>query len=133
MNNLPFQSRPKVLVADDTRDIADVYCMLLASAGYQVSRAYDGLTAFSLAKVTKPDVAILNHGMPGMTGLQVLTELREAGVSTPVIITSATNAFNELAFRAVAEGAVGAMQQPCQPHQLLNMLGDRTRGFRAGA
>jgi DNA-binding response OmpR family regulator len=134
MNDLPFESRPRVLVADDARDVADVYCLLLAAAGYRVSRAYDGLTARSLAVVTKPDVAVLNYGMPGMDGLQVLRELREAGVRTKVILTSATSAFNELAFRAVREGADGCVQQPCPPHRLLGLLAravSRTRDSRA--
>ena len=135
MNPLPFETRPRILVADDARDVADVYCFLLSAAGYRVSRAYDGLTALSLAKVTKPDAAVLNQNMPGLTGLQVLRELREAGVQTKVIITSAAGAFNELALRAVEEGADYCVQQPCPPQNLLTMLAgalDRARGFRAG-
>jgi DNA-binding response OmpR family regulator len=110
---------PSILVADDDRDVADVYCFLLTAAGYRVSRAYDGLTALSLAKVTKPDAAILNFSMPGLTGLQVLRELRGAGVKTKVIITSGTSAFNELAFRSIEEGAQACVQQPCPPERLL--------------
>jgi CheY-like chemotaxis protein len=100
MENFSSQDKPLVLVADDMRDTADVYCLLLSSAGYRVSRAYDGLTALSLAKVTKPDAAVLNYRMPGLSGLQVLAELREAGVQTKVILTSGTCDFNELAFRS---------------------------------
>ena len=111
-----------MLVADDARDVADVYCLLLSAAGYRVSRAYDGLTALSLAKVTKPDVAFLNQNMPGMKGLEVLAELRLAGVRTKVIITSAERAFAELAFRALGEGAEGCVQKPCPPQRLLSML-----------
>jgi len=115
-------SAPRILVADDDRDVADVYSFLLTAVGYRVSRAYDGLTALSLAKVTKPDVAILNFGMPGLSGLQVLRELREAGVGTKVVITSGTPAFNELAFKAVELGAEGCVQQPCPTDRLLNMV-----------
>ncbi|HEX4048982.1 MAG TPA: response regulator [Elusimicrobiota bacterium] len=113
---------PRILVADDARDVADVYCVLLSSAGYRVQRAYDGLTALSLAKVTKPDLAILNFSMPGLTGIQVLRELREAGSATRVIITSGTSAFNELAFLALREGAEACVQQPCPTPRLLSMV-----------
>ena len=122
MDNLSFEMRPRILVADDDRDVADVYCFLLHAAGYRVQRAYDGLTALSLAKVTRPHAAILNFSMPGLTGLQVLRELRESGVETKVIITSGTAAFNELAFRAIEEGAHACLQQPCPPDRLLGML-----------
>ena len=122
MEPFPLESRPRILVADDARDVADIYCFLLTAVGYRVQRAYDGLTALSLAKVTKPDAAILNFSMPGLTGLQVLRELREAGVKTKVVITSGTSAFTELAFRAVEEGAAGCVQQPCPAERLLTMI-----------
>jgi CheY-like chemotaxis protein len=119
MDNTNFETRPRILVADDDRDVADVYCFLLHAAGYRVQRAYDGLTALSLAKVTRPHAAILNFSMPGLTGLQVLRELRESGIETKVIITSGTAAFNELAMRSAEEGAHACLQQPCPPYRLL--------------
>ena len=122
MDKTNFEVPPRILVADDARDVTDIYCFLLTAVGYRVSRAYDGLTALSLAKVTKPDAAILNFSMPGLTGLQVLRELREAGVKTKVIITSGTPAFNELAFRAAEEGAQACLQQPCPTDRLLGTV-----------
>jgi DNA-binding response OmpR family regulator len=117
-----FDNAPLILVADDDRDVADIYCFLLDAVGYRVQRAYDGLTALSLAKVAKPDAAILNYSMPGLTGLQVLRELREAGVETKVIITSGTEAFNELAVRSTEEGAAACVRQPCPTHRLLGLV-----------
>lgn len=122
MRNPNPETPPRILVADDARDVADVYCFLLNAAGYRVQRAYDGLTALSLAKVTRPDAAILNFSMPGLTGIQVLRELREAGAATKVVITSGTSAFNELAFLALQEGAVACVQQPCPTERLLGMV-----------
>ncbi|MFI5350725.1 MAG: response regulator [Elusimicrobiota bacterium] len=122
MEKNDFEAAPRILVADDSRDTADIYCFLLTAVGYRVQRAYDGLTALSLAKVVKPDAAILNFSMPGLTGLQVLRELREAGINTKVIITSGTKAFNELAFRSVEEGAEACVQQPCPTDRLLGMV-----------
>ena len=122
MDKPDFETPFTILVADDDRDVADVYSFLLTAVGYRVSRAYDGLTALALAKVLKPDAAILNFGMPGLSGLQVLRELREAGVGTKVVITSGTPAFNELAFKAVELGAEGCVQQPCPTDRLLSMV-----------
>ena len=122
MSDHNFKTPPRILVADDARDLADVYCLLLSTVGYRVQRAYDGLTALSLAKVTKPDAALLNFSMPGLTGLQVLRELRETGSRTKVIITSGTSTFDELVLRAVAEGAQACIQQPYPTDRLLGMI-----------
>jgi len=134
MENQKFEAPPRILVADDERDVADVYALLLCAAGYRVQRAYDGLTALSLAKVVKPDAAILNFKMPGLTGLQVLRELRESGVRTKVVITSGTPDFDELSRRAAAEGAQACVRQPCPAQRLLSTVAialGAPSGFRA--
>lgn len=113
---------PRVLVADDARDTADVYGFLLGSVGYRVQRAYDGLTALTLAKVVMPDVAILNYSMPHLNGLEVLRELRACGVRTKVLITSGTMNFERLYASAVAEGAEACIRQPCPTEHLLAMV-----------
>lgn len=113
---------PLILVADDERDMADVCCVILTAAGYRVQRAYDGLTAAALAKAGKPDVAILNYQMPGMTGLGVLREMREAGLATQVIITSGTDDFTGLADKAMAAGAQACVRQPGPADWLLRLV-----------
>lgn len=126
--------KPRILIADDTRDTADVYCFLLSAAGYRVARAYDGLTALALAKVTKPDIAILNQNMPGMTGLTVLQELRQQGCGVKVIITSGIDDFAALAERALAEGAEVCVRQPWPADRLLRMVSavlEQPRSFRS--
>lgn len=133
MENNDLRSRPRILVADDTRDTADVYCFLLSAAGYRVARAYDGLTAAALAKVTKPDIAILNQQMPGLTGLAVLKELRDAGCGVKVILTSGMDDFAALAERALREGAEVCVRQPWPADRLLKMVSavlDQPRSFR---
>jgi CheY-like chemotaxis protein len=133
MENNDLRSKPRILVADDTRDTADVYCFLLSAAGYRVARAYDGLTALALAKVTKPDIAILNHQMPGLTGLAVLQELRETSAGVKVIITSGMDDFASLAERALREGAEVCVRQPWPADRLLKMVSavlDQPRSFR---
>lgn len=128
-----FSVKPRILVADETRDLADVYGYLFTAAGYRVSRAYDGLTAAALAKVTKPDVAILNQHLTGATGLDVLRELRAAGAGTKVILTSGMDDFSALAERALAEGAEFCVRQPCPAQRLLRMIStvlDRPHSLR---
>lgn len=125
--------KPRILVADETHDLVDVYGFLFSAAGYKVSRAYDGLTAAALAKVTRPDVAILGDVLPGLSGIGVLRELRAAGVRTKVIITTGTEEFAAVARFALSHGAAYCVRQPCSSERLLRMASsvlDRPRSFR---
>ena len=66
----------RVLVADDSRDIAESLEMLLTMDGFEVVVAYDGEQAFALAQAQRPDVALLDLGMPKLNGYQVAERIR---------------------------------------------------------
>jgi len=66
----------RVLIADDNRDGADIMAMLLRQSGMQVHVAYTGVEAVSLAAEVHPDVAVLDIGMPGMSGYEVAKRIR---------------------------------------------------------
>jgi PAS domain S-box-containing protein len=66
----------RVLVADDNRDAADALAMLLELAGHEVRVAHGGRAALSLAQTFRPDVAVLDIGMPELNGYEVAKELR---------------------------------------------------------
>jgi DNA-binding response OmpR family regulator len=65
-----------VLIADDNRDAADSLGMLLGLAGHEVRIAHSGQTALSLAQVFRPDTALLDIGMPDLSGYEVARQLR---------------------------------------------------------
>lgn len=69
--------RPRILVVDDHPDIVEYFLFYLRQKGFRLAWAYDGVTALALAKVTKPDLVLLNIQMPRIDGVQVLRELRE--------------------------------------------------------
>jgi PAS domain S-box-containing protein len=66
----------RVLIADDNRDAAETLGMLLSVAGYQVELCHSGSEAVSKIAQSRPDVAILDIGMPGMNGFEVAREVR---------------------------------------------------------
>ena len=68
-----------ILVADDHEDIAENMALLLELDGHNVSIAYDGRSAYELASSSRFDAAVLDIGMPHLTGVQVAEALREAG------------------------------------------------------
>ncbi len=66
----------RVLVADDNRDSAESLGMLLELSNHEVFLAHDGVTALALAAEKRPQVAMLDIGMPGMDGYQVAASIR---------------------------------------------------------
>jgi len=67
----------KVLVVDDTPDMAKLMARAVESEGYEVSVAGDGQFALQMAKAERPDVVLLDVMMPRMGGIEVLRHLKE--------------------------------------------------------
>src|SRR5687768_9341086 len=65
-----------ILVVDDSQDGADSLAFLLQAAGHEVETAYDGRTALTLAEQRRPDVVLLDIGMPEMSGYDVARAIR---------------------------------------------------------
>jgi len=63
------ERRPTVLIVDDERSIADLLAEFLASVGYQVIVAYDGVAAYRMARLYHPELLLTDLFMPGMDGL----------------------------------------------------------------
>jgi CheY-like chemotaxis protein len=68
----------KVLVVDDNHDAADAAASLLEMVGYQVRVAYHPVAALELLSVFTPDAAVLDIGLPGMSGYELAAALRGA-------------------------------------------------------
>jgi PAS domain S-box-containing protein len=68
--------RRLILVADDNQDAVDSLEMLLHVHGHEVVKAHDGMEALEAARVCQPHVAILDIGMPKLTGIQVAKRIR---------------------------------------------------------
>jgi PAS domain S-box-containing protein len=68
--------RHRILVVDDNGDAADSMAMLLEALGHEVLVANDGSTAIERAKAFKPSIAVLDIGMPGMSGYEIAARLR---------------------------------------------------------
>jgi CheY-like chemotaxis protein len=66
----------RILIADDVKDNADTLALMLRALGHEVSVAYDGETAIGAARELRPEVALLDIGMPGLDGYQVCRRIR---------------------------------------------------------
>jgi CheY-like chemotaxis protein len=63
-------------VVDDNVDAAESLAMVLMSMGHQVRVAHNGQAAIALAQADRPDIVLLDVGMPGMDGREVVRRLR---------------------------------------------------------
>jgi DNA-binding response OmpR family regulator len=79
----------RILVVEDTREIAEALQDSLESEGYEVALATKAAHALALATSHKPEVVVLDLGLPDRDGYTVLEELRTRGSSVPVLILSA--------------------------------------------
>ena len=78
----------KILVVDDESKIVKLVRAYLEQAGYSVVVAEDGQTALIQARREKPDLVVLDLGLPGIDGLDVTRTLRREG-NTPIIMLTA--------------------------------------------
>jgi two-component system, OmpR family, response regulator QseB len=78
-----------VLVVEDDAELADLLRRLLAGAGHPVEVARDGQSGLHLGLTRGYAVLIIDRGLPGLDGLEVLRRLRRRGVHTPALILSA--------------------------------------------
>ena len=81
----------KILVAEDEKQIAYMIAFKLTNSGHQVLRAQDGEQSMELAKRDIPDLIMLDAMMPGLSGFEVLRQLKadSARRSVPVIMVTA--------------------------------------------
>ena len=84
-------SGKKVLVVDDEIHIVHVVAIKLRNNGYEVITAQDGAEAFDLVLSEKPDIVVTDYQMPLMTGVELVSKLRqcEQAKDIPVIMLTA--------------------------------------------
>ncbi|WP_434723994.1 response regulator transcription factor [Mesorhizobium sp. RIZ17] len=77
-----------ILVVDDEPPIRKLLRVGLGSQGYTVSEAPNAKAAIELMQIERPDLILLDLGLPGMTGLELLGKWRADGLDVPVVILS---------------------------------------------
>jgi len=79
----------RILIVEDEDAIAMPLADNLTIEGYEVSTAKDGRLGFSQAKEKRHDLIILDVMLPGMDGFEICKQLRQAGVTTPILMLTA--------------------------------------------
>ncbi len=115
----------RVLCVDDNRDAADMLGVLLELFGYQARVCYDGTSALVAADEFRPDAAILDLSMPGMSGDELGRRLRATdwGRTLPLVALTALNG-EDARQRTAAAGFDLHLIKPVNPDRLANILAD---------
>ena len=119
------ESTLRVLCVDDNHDAADTLGVLLDVFGYQAKVCYDGASALEAAEEFRPDAAIVDLSMPGMSGDEVGRRLRATdwGRTLPLVALTALNG-EEARARSAAAGFDLHLVKPVNPERLANILAD---------
>lgn len=114
---------PTILIAEDNEDLRGMLGQFLTANGYSVVEAADGHEAVEAAARERPDLIVMDLGMPGMDGLSAVAEIRRRAPADapPVLIASA---YDSLEYRteAVGAGCVGFLAKPLDPTELLKTI-----------
>ncbi len=108
-----------VLVADDDDDILLLVTTRLTRDGYDVVSARNGVEALALAQEHEPRVAVLDVGMPGLDGIEVLTAIRGTAAlkRTRVVLLTAKAQESDVR-RGYDAGADAYVKKPFSPAEL---------------
>jgi len=80
----------RILVVDDQCDVADALAKLITALGYEAKAVYDGQHALDEVARSRPDMALIDLGMPGLDGYEIATRIRELRGGLPMILVAVT-------------------------------------------
>lgn len=115
--------KPKILIVDDDRQIAQGLVLRFRAAGFETDLAHDGAAGLALAGEWLPDVMILDLRMPVMGGMEVLAKLAEQDSTKdiPVIVLSAS-VMDQAKCRTLDLGARCFVEKPFDAKQLVSSV-----------
>ena len=108
----------KVLIVEDERAIVEILKFNLSREGYETLEALDGEAGLQLARTADPDLILLDVMLPKLDGFSICRQLREGGVSTPIIMLTAREEENDKVFGLEA-GADDYITKPFSMRELM--------------
>jgi DNA-binding response OmpR family regulator len=123
---------PKILVAEDERDIRELIGLSLRFADFEVVLTQNGEEAVERTSVEKPDLILLDVRMPKMSGYEACRRLKEDPSTTeiPIVFLSAKGQEKEIE-EGLNSGALDYIVKPFAPDELADQVRDILRRARA--
>jgi two-component system, OmpR family, KDP operon response regulator KdpE len=115
-----MENKPVILVVEDDKSIRNFICVSLNANGYKYIETDSGKNAISLAASHRPDIIILDLGLPDIDGIDVITELRKL-TKAPIVVVSARGQEKEKVL-ALDSGADDYLTKPFSLPELLARL-----------
>jgi CheY-like chemotaxis protein/two-component sensor histidine kinase len=121
-------SPQKILVVDDNRDGAEAMALYLEDLGHEVAVAADGATGLAMAERLRPQLVLLDIGMPGMDGYEVARRLRAEPWSRNVVMLAISGYDSEEdRQRSLAAGCDEHLVKPVEPQSIVKFLASHGR------
>ena len=111
----------RILVVEDERDLNSIICNKLVKEGYNVDACYDGMAALDYMEAERYDGAIMDIMIPGKDGIEVLKDMREAGIQVPVLFLTAKAQTQDIV-DGLDAGASDYMTKPFEFSELMARL-----------
>lgn len=116
-------AKPKVLVADDERVIADTLAIILNQSGFDATAVYSGESALEAAERLRPDMLISDVIMAGLNGIDAAIQIRALLPQCKILLFSGQAATADLLDRAQGQGhQFEILAKPVHPQDLLAKL-----------
>jgi two-component system copper resistance phosphate regulon response regulator CusR len=111
----------RILVVEDERDLNSIICNKLVKEGYNVDACYDGMAALDYMEAERYDGAIMDIMIPGKDGIEVLKDMRKAGIQVPVLFLTAKAQTQDIV-DGLDAGASDYMTKPFEFSELMARL-----------
>ena len=116
-----MENEHRILIVDDNKDFADVFCDILKSNNFKAESCYGGVQALELIKDSLFDIMFLDIRMPEMDGVETLIEVKKIRPETMVIMMTGYSV-DELVHKALEEQASEIIYKPFKIDQVLGLI-----------
>jgi two-component system alkaline phosphatase synthesis response regulator PhoP len=123
-------STAKILVIDDEPSLLDLVTGYLRKEGYEAQTAMDGPSGLKAARVFKPDLIVLDIMLPGMDGIELLTQLRRESDVYVIMLTAKSEETDKVVSLSV--GADDYLTKPFSPRELVARIKAALRRLSMG-
>ena len=121
----------RVLIVDDEHDLRSMLSSYLKADGFEVVQAENGKQGLELALSQKPDIVVLDVGLPGLDGFEVWRRLRSSSTVPVIMLTARTEEVDRVVGLTV--GADDYMTKPFSPRELVARIAAILRRIAQGA
>jgi two-component system alkaline phosphatase synthesis response regulator PhoP len=120
----------KILIIDDEPSIVNLVLAYLKPEGYEVFTASDGISGLKSVRAYKPDLVVLDLMLPGMDGIELLTQLRRESNVYVILLTAKTEETDKIVGLSV--GADDYVTKPFSPRELVARIKAALRRLQPG-